>query len=454
MIWLPDRIIKRSFSLTSITQVAQAMQTVFTEYADKAGRETGFVKRESKMGGAEFAQTLSFGWLSNPAATLEELAQTAATIGVKISAQGLDQRFTEEGARLLKRILDQAVTQLIQGETPGLPILKRFSAVYIQDSSVVDLPEDLTKVWSGCGNGVGTGQAAVKIEVRLDLLSGEMIGPFLEDGRIHDAVSHIQSVPTPARSLRIADLGYWSLDEMDEIAKAGGFWLSRLKSRIKVALPGGKSQDILEFLNHSNCNSLDCPVIVSDLHPTPARLLAIRVPQEVAEQRRRKVREDAIRRQKAVSKRSLALADWTILVTNVPDNLLSLAEALVIMRARWQIELLFKLWKSYGQIDEWRSSKPWRILCEVYAKLLAMLIQHWLFLVGFWQFANRSWVKATQTIRKHALHLSSAFANLASLETAIHVVKRCLEAGCRINKRKTDLRSFQLLESLSDDALA
>ena len=104
------------------------------------------------MGGAEFAQTLSFGWLSNPAATLEELAQTAATIGVKISAQGLDQRFTESGARLLKRILDQAVTQLIQGETPALPILKRFSAVYIQDSSMVDLPEDLTKVWSGCGN--------------------------------------------------------------------------------------------------------------------------------------------------------------------------------------------------------------------------------------------------------------------------------------------------------------
>ena len=86
------------------------------------------------MGGAEFVQTLSFGWLSNPEATLEELAQTAATVGVEISAQGLDQRFTESGAKLLRKVLDAAVTQLICGKATAIPILKRFSAVYIQDS--------------------------------------------------------------------------------------------------------------------------------------------------------------------------------------------------------------------------------------------------------------------------------------------------------------------------------
>ena len=440
--------------MTSITQVAQAMRRVLTDYADKVGRETGFVKRASKMGGAEFAQTLSFGWLSNPGATLEELAQTAATIGVKISAQGLDQRFTESGATFLKEVLGEAVTQLIQGKAAVLPILKRFSAVYIQDSSVVDLPEELRETWPGNGNGAGKGQSAIKIEVRLDLLSGEMLGPFLESGRTHDAASHIQRQPTPTHSLRMADVGYWSLDELNKIAASGGYWLSRLKSTIRVAHPGSESQEIGSFLKHSNGVSMDCHVLVSDLHPTPVRLLSIRVPQEVADQRRRKLREDAIKRQKTVSERSLALADWTVLVTNVPDDLLSLEEALILMRSRWQIELLFKLWKNNGSIDEWRSSKPWRILCEVYAKLLAMLMQHWLFLVGFWQFANRSWVKASQTIRKHALHLASSFATPASLEAAIQAIKNCLDAGCRINKRKTDLRNFQLLESLSDQVLA
>jgi hypothetical protein len=67
-------------------------------------------------------------------------------------------------------------------------------------------------------------------------------------------------------------------------------------------------------------------------------------------------------------------AAWTLLVTNMPGDCLTLREALVLVRVRWQIELLFKLWKSHGRVDESQSTKPWRILCEVYAKLLTMLV--------------------------------------------------------------------------------
>jgi hypothetical protein len=114
--------------------------------------------------------------------------------------------------------------------------------------------------------------------------------------------------------------------------------------------------------------------------------------QEVAEQRRQDLRSDASRRGRAVSQRALALADWTILLTDAPAKWLRLEEALILLRERWQMELLYKLWKQYGQIDEWRTTHSWRVLCELYAKLIGMVLQHWL-LVLFAQagMSNAAW---------------------------------------------------------------
>lgn len=438
--------------MTSIKQVSQSIQRILGEQADQVGRSTGFVQRESKMGGAAFVQTLVFGWMSNPQATLEELAQTAGSVGVEITPQGLDQRFTEAGAKCLKSVLNQAVSEVVQGEAPTLVFLKRFSGVYIQDSTIVALPDELSDTWQGCGNETGAGQpAAVKVEVRLNVVQGEIIGPLLENGRVHDAVSQLQSVDLPKGALSIADLGYWSLPEMSRQAANGVFWLSRILTRAKVVTLDDKIWDLLDFLQAQPGNAIDCQILLTAQHRVPARLLAVRVAQEVADRRRHKLREEAQRRGKPVSQKRLALADWTILVTNVPAEMLTLRQAMTLFRVRWQVELLFKLWKSHGRIDEWRTTKPWRILSEVYAKLLAMLVQHWLFLISFWRFANRSLFKAACTIQRHALLLACSCVSLDTLIAAITIVQRCLAAGCRINKRKSDLRSFQLLLSLDEE---
>jgi hypothetical protein len=101
-------------------------------------------------------------------------------------------------------------------------------------------------------------------------------------------------------------------------------------------------------------------------------------------------------KRKKVSPARLRLADWTIVVTNVPQSLLSVQEVLVLVRWSFQIELLWKLWKEHGKLDTWRSYKPERILTEIYAKLLGLVITHWETLLGCWQAPNRSLVKAKQ----------------------------------------------------------
>jgi hypothetical protein len=93
------------------------------------------------------------------------------------------------------------------------------------------------------------------------------------------------------------------------------------------------------------------------------------------------------------------------------------------------IALLCKVWKSHGRTDESRGLQPWRILCEVYAQLLAMVVHHWLFLVSGWTSPHRSLTKAAQTVQQHALPMASAFGRLTSLVMAITTVTRWLAAG-------------------------
>lgn len=89
---------------------------------------------------------------------------------------------------------------------------------------------------------------------------------------------------------------------------------------------------------HSTCDDkFDIPVLLGVQKRLPCRLMAVRVTEEVVNERRRRIRADATRRGKTASKRRLKLAEWTIIVTSIPEELLSLDEAFVLMRVRWQI---------------------------------------------------------------------------------------------------------------------
>ena len=111
--------------MTTIPQVARAMREILTTTADEAARTTRFVQRTSPLSGATFSQTLVFGFLGNPQATLEELTQTAAALGVEISPQALDQRFTASAAACLLQVLLTAIARVLTAEPVTIPLLQR-----------------------------------------------------------------------------------------------------------------------------------------------------------------------------------------------------------------------------------------------------------------------------------------------------------------------------------------
>ena len=198
---------------TTIAEVAQALRSVLSTWADEAARDTRFVQRRSKLTGAAFVQTLTFGWLANPEASLEELTQTAATIGVPITPHGLDQRFTPQAAACLRAVLEVAVPQALSADAIAIPVLQRFPCgVYLLDSTTLTLPDALAPLWPGSGRNAGPPPAAIKLQVRLDLLHGGLSGPFLQSGRANDHRAPLQDAPLPAGALHLADWGYCDLD--------------------------------------------------------------------------------------------------------------------------------------------------------------------------------------------------------------------------------------------------
>ena len=129
-----------------ISQVAEAMQNILTTVSDTAGRTCGFIKRKRKLTGAKFVQMLVFGWLASPEATYDELSQTAATIGVTLTPQAIEKRFTQQAADTLKTVLDASVEQVIAADPQAVAILLRFNGVLVDDSSWIVLPDALAAI--------------------------------------------------------------------------------------------------------------------------------------------------------------------------------------------------------------------------------------------------------------------------------------------------------------------
>jgi hypothetical protein len=111
---------------------------------------------------------------------------------------------------------------------------------------------------------------------------------------------------------------------------------------------------------------------------------------------------------------------------------------------RWQIERLFRLWKEDAKIDEWRTKNKYQILCEIYAKLSAMIIQQSLIQEGCWLDPFRSLVKAADSLRRECNRIMVAFYE-GNLEKTVQSILRTLSAGCCIDRRASSPSTAQLL---------
>lgn len=457
--------------MSTVSQVSEAMQWVLNEYPHSIEKKTGFVQRSTAiLDGVTFVRGLVLGWMAEPEASYSQLRSCLATLGVDITSQALEQRFGPASVELLKEVLGEGMKQVISHEGVVPELFARFNGVYSQDGSIVALPASMKEQYPGCGGkSPEAGLSSLRLEVRFELSHGGMSGPWLTAGREAEHKGAAREEHLPAGSLFVGDGNYFTLSSMRVRGEAGGYWLVPAKANLHFSDAQGIKTDVVSYLKkHAQEKVVDVQIQAGLKDRLPCRLIAIHLNRE---QRRIKARYTVYqpakskgvqtcgpkgakptkksgksrRKSKRTSRSRLQIADWAILLTNVPAELLSAQEALVVMRCRWQIELLWKLWKQYGKIDAWRSGKPARIETEIYAKLLGLLIQHWVTILGCWQDPQRSLRKAQQVTQWGACVLGFALIGEMSLSRVIHRITGAMRKGCHIDSRRKKPNTYQLI---------
>jgi len=139
-------------------------------------------------------------------------------------------------------------------------------------------------IWSGCGGSSPKNtSSSVKTQIRLDLNTGKLTGPYLQSGREQDQNSQLRSEPLPKGSLRIADLGFFSLNDFSKMNEDGVYWLSRLKALCKGYTLDGKQWDLPKLLETHCPDMMDMQVLLGVKERVPCRILAIRESDNAAE---------------------------------------------------------------------------------------------------------------------------------------------------------------------------
>jgi hypothetical protein len=438
---------RRELLKMSVTQVMEQYQSILEEEVHAIAYETGTIKRQRKIDAATLAQTMIFGFWQDPEVRLSGLAQIGGRREVYVTESAISQRFTPECAEMFQNILQRLAEVQLESEKVDIPLLKQFSAVIVEDSTSVVLPEELAGVWKGCGGSSGMSEAAVKAFVQWDVLKGALYGPRLTDGRTNDHKTLFPVEDLPAEALYIADLGFFGIERLCMIArgnKGKRYFVSRLQPKTNLYHRSGHCIDLKGILPQQVGQVREVGVVLGKKNGVPVRLLMVKVPKDVVDERHERIRRAAQKHGRVPSEEVLELAHWTIVITNISRKRADYTQILVLLRLRWQIERLFRLWKQDAKIDEWRTKKPYRILCELYAKLCAMVIQQSLIQEGCWLDPLRSLVKAADSIRRECNRIMVAFYE-GNLEKTVQSILRTLRSGCRIERRTTYPSTAQLL---------
>jgi hypothetical protein len=350
-----------------------------SDQIEASARRTKFVQRASKITGKLFLALLTFGRWSAPKTTVPQLAAKAAQLDVPvdITPEALQQRMTARAVAFLQELLQTAFTKLHIGDTiceEG--IFAPFPRVHIADSTGFGLPESLAKEFPGAGG--SSSKAGAKIQLVWEYKSHTFDHFALLPWNVPDS-KYVDTVVELARAsaLFLFDLGYFKLTAFAKIVAAHAYFLSRLNHQTTLReVMGGRHQplDLAKGLAHESCSFVEKAVVLGASERVPARLIAVRMPEAIVNERRRQAYAVAKKRGYTPSQAHLTLLAWNLFITNVPVTVWPPKTVGIAYSLRWQVELVFRAWKSGLHLATVTTTTKHSTLCYLYGRMLLILL--------------------------------------------------------------------------------
>ncbi|WYP25032.1 IS4 family transposase [Alkalihalobacillus sp. FSL W8-0930] len=336
----------------------------------QSARDVGFVQRLKKLKPEDFLSICAF--LPQPVGSTE-LTQLCGALSresnTQLSKQALHQRFDEKGAAFLKHVFFQLAGKQEVIAMPPLPETP-FSRIRILDATSFERPRK-----------EGTSSDGAKIHLEYELYEGKFLHTLLCGSREsdHHAAYALADTIQPG-DLIIRDLGYFSGDHLKQIDRAGASYITRTPANMTYWTRDDQGERI-QIKPEEDAKQLEPGAIkdygviqlgVKGKNTLQTRVIVQRLTEDQQNKRKAGLRK---RRRKGGHTQSADKKDHTqILATNLTQEEMDVQALYPMYSLRWQVEILFKTWKSLFAIDHVRAMNPDRFLCHMYGKLIHILL--------------------------------------------------------------------------------
>lgn len=351
-------------------------QWINNEELVSLSKKSGFVERSSKLDGPKFLEMLMFGNRKGSASLNDLSAYLLEEYNINISKQSVDERFNKQAVNYLKEILTKQISATIHNKNDDGILNEVFNRVLIKDSTRYSLPDKYSEKYEGHCGCTANSKSMISIQFEYDHLSGSILDLSLTSGRRNDQKDAREKLDHITKGdLRISDLGYATMPYMVKIAKQEAYFLNRLNPQCGAyEIETGEDVDfgsIYKRLKKHNLLYIEKDILIGQQYKLPCRIIISMVPDKVYEKRIKAANKR--NKSKSIPNDYKVKAHLNIFVTNVEVKKLMAQQVIDLYKIRWQIELIFKVWKSLGKINIINNCKIDRFECQLLGKLIWLL---------------------------------------------------------------------------------